>query len=315
MASLPGAPALIVRRSSRGKGWIMELNLSFPQLRALIDGLPNKVAAAALPIMALAILAEMLVIQARGGRYPWQGSLVSVTIAIGHAIAQAIINGLILGVIAATVYQFRLFTIDVSFNNAPALVSLFLLADFAFYCEHRCAHRIRFLWASHSVHHSVDHMVFTAAFRLAWTPVLSGVFLFYLPIVWLGFAPQWVFGMASASLTYQFFIHTELAPRIGWLEWALNTPSAHRVHHACNKEYIDKNFGGVLLIWDHLFGTYQAERKDIDIIYGVLPARSKPANPLVIAYEELWDMARDVLRARSWRERWGRMFGPPGWTA
>ena len=91
----------------------------------------------------------------------------------------------------------------------------------------------------------------TTAYRLSWTPILLGVFLFYLPIVWIGYDPAWVYGMVSASLTYQFFVHTELVRRIGWLEWLINTPSAHRVHHASNAEYIDKNYGGVLLIWDH----------------------------------------------------------------
>ena len=92
---------------------------------------------------------------------------------------------------------------------------MFLLVDLGFYVEHRCSHRIRFLWASHSVHHSSDKMQATTAFRLSWTPILSGVFLFYLPIVWIGYDPVWVFGMASAGLTYQFFVHTELVPRIG----------------------------------------------------------------------------------------------------
>ncbi|MEJ0092568.1 MAG: sterol desaturase family protein [Methylocella sp.] len=290
----------------------MELNLSFAQLRQLADGAPNHVVAAFLPVILFAVLAEMLVIKARGGRYPWKGSLVSVAIALGHTIAQAAANGLILGVIAVTVYHFRIFTIDVSFHNMGALVALFLLTDFAFYWEHRCSHRVRLMWASHSVHHSVERMVLTAAVRLAWTPLLSGVFLFYLPLVWLGFPPQWVFGMASASLVYQFFIHTELAPRVGWLEWVINTPSAHRVHHASNAQYIDKNFGGVLLAWDHLFGTYQAERADIPVVYGMIPARSKPANPFVVAYEELRELAKDVFRARSWREGWDRVWGPPG---
>jgi sterol desaturase/sphingolipid hydroxylase (fatty acid hydroxylase superfamily) len=292
----------------------MELNLGFAQIRHLLDGLPNKSAAAVLPLIVLAIVAEMLAVQARGGRYPWKGSLVSVGVATGHVISQALVQGLILGVIAAGVYHWRLFTIPVSWDNWPALVALFLLADLAFYVEHRCAHRVRFLWASHCVHHSVERMVFTAAFRLAWTPILSGVFLFYLPLVWIGFAPEWVFGMASASLTYQIFVHTELMPRIGWLEWVLNTPSAHRVHHASNAAYIDKNFGGVLLVWDHLFGTYQAERPDIDIVYGLVHQRSKPANPFVIAYEELWQLIKDAVRARGWTQRLGYLFRPPGWT-
>jgi sterol desaturase/sphingolipid hydroxylase (fatty acid hydroxylase superfamily) len=188
---------------------------------------------------------------------------------------------------------------------------LFLLADLAFYVEHRCSHRIRLLWASHSVHHSTENMVFAAAFRLSWTPILSGVFLFYLPIVWIGYDPVWVFGMASASLTYQFFVHTELVKRIAWLDWAINTPSAHRVHHASNPEYIDKNFGGVLLIWDHLLGTYQAELPEVKIRYGLSHPRSSPTNPVVIAYEELWRMLKDVVNARTLRDRLRSVLGPP----
>ena len=92
-------------------------------------------------------------------------------------------------------------------------MALFVLTELAFYVEHRCSHRVALLWASHSVHHSTDQMVTSAAFRLAWTPLLSGVFLFYLPVVWIGFDPVWVFGMASASLTFQFFVHTELVPQ------------------------------------------------------------------------------------------------------
>lgn len=289
----------------------MELNLSFAQLTALIERAPNQVGAAMLPLILLAILTEILVIQARGGGYPWKGSAVSLGVAIGHSLTQAAANGLILGVIAATVYHWRLFTIDASFSNWPALVALFLLADLAFYWEHRCAHRIRFMWASHSVHHSVERMVFTAAFRLAWTPVLSGVFLFYLPVIWLGFSPAAVFGMASASLVYQIFVHTEFGPRVPWLERIINTPSAHRVHHASNPEYIDRNFGGVLLIWDHLFGTYQPERPDIAIRYGLTHPRSRPSNPVFIAYEEIWNILRDAFRAGSLRQRMTRVFGPP----
>jgi sterol desaturase/sphingolipid hydroxylase (fatty acid hydroxylase superfamily) len=154
-------------------------------------------------------------------------------------------------------------------------------------------------------------MVTSAAFRLSWTPILSGVFLFYLPIVWIGFDPVWVFGMASASLAYQFFVHTELVPRIGWLEWLVNTPSAHRVHHASNPEYIDKNFGGVLMVWDHLLGTYQPERGDVAIRYGLAHPRSAPGNPLVIAYGGLVDLLRAVAAAKNWRQRLAQVFGPP----
>jgi sterol desaturase/sphingolipid hydroxylase (fatty acid hydroxylase superfamily) len=199
----------------------------------------------------------------------------------------------------------------VSFHNWISLIVLFLLVDLGFYVEHRCSHRCGLLWASHSVHHSGEKMQATTAFRLSWTPILSGVFLFYLPIVWIGYDPRWVYGMVSASLTYQFFIHTELVPRIGWLEWVINTPSAHRVHHASNPEYIDKNYGGVLLIWDHLFSSYQAELAEIPIRYGLTHPRSSPNNPFVIAYEGLWQTCKAALSAGSLRAGLARMFGPP----
>jgi sterol desaturase/sphingolipid hydroxylase (fatty acid hydroxylase superfamily) len=254
---------------------------------------------------------EALVILRRQRVYPWKNAGVSVGMAVGHFITQAATHGLIFGVIAAFVYRIRLTTIPVSFAHWPSLIVLFVLVDLGFYVEHRCSHRIRFLWASHSVHHSSERMLVTTAYRLSWTPILSGVFAFYLPLVWIGYDPAWVYGMVSVSLTYQFFIHTELVPRIGWLERVINTPSAHRVHHASNPEYIDKNFGGVLLIWDHLFGSYQAERPDIAIRYGLAHPRSAPNNPFVIAYEDLWQTLKAALSPGSVRERLARLWGPP----
>jgi sterol desaturase/sphingolipid hydroxylase (fatty acid hydroxylase superfamily) len=286
----------------------MGFYLSFSDLLAPA---PNRISVLFAPVFLFTILAEALVIRARAGRYPWRNTSVSIVLAVGHLISQAAVHGLIFSLIAAGVYSARLATIPVSFGHWPALAALFVLTELAFYVEHRCSHRVALLWASHSVHHSTDRMVTSAAFRLAWTPLLSEVFLFYLPIVWIGFDPVWVFGTASASLTFQFFVHTELVRRIGWLEWVVNTPSAHRVHHASNPEYIDRNFGGVLMVWDHLFGTYQAERGDVAIHYGLVHERSSPINPLVIAYEGLIDLVRGVMRARGWRERFMRVFGPP----
>ena len=286
----------------------MEFHLSFQEL---LSKFPNTIILVFVPIFIFTILVEALVIQARHGSYSWKNTGVSTLIAVGHIVTQAAVHGVIFGVIAAAVYQVRLTTIPVSFQHWPSLIALFVLTDLAFYVEHRCSHRIRLMWASHSVHHSTERMVASAAFRLSWTPLLSGVFLFYLPIVWIGYDPVWVFGMASAGLTYQFFVHTELVPRIGWLDWVINTPSAHRVHHASNPEYIDKNFGGVLMIWDHLFGTYQAELPEVSIRYGLSHPRSSDSNPFVIAYEELWRMLKEVFSARSWQERVRSLIGPP----
>jgi sterol desaturase/sphingolipid hydroxylase (fatty acid hydroxylase superfamily) len=286
----------------------MEFYLSFDEL---LGKTASPVILIFFPIFLVTTLLEGLLIRRRQGAYPWKNAGVSISMAIGHFITQAATRGLIFGIIAASVYEFRLTTIPISFSHWPSLIVLFLAVDLGFYVEHRCSHRIRFLWASHSVHHSSEQMLVTTAYRLAWTPILSGIFLFYLPIVWVGYDPVWVYGMVSASLSYQFFVHTELVPRVGWVEWLVNTPSAHRVHHASNPEYIDKNYGGVLLIWDHLFGSYQAERSDIPIRYGLAHPRSAPNNPFVIAYEELWQTLKAALRAGSVRERIAILTGPP----
>jgi sterol desaturase/sphingolipid hydroxylase (fatty acid hydroxylase superfamily) len=286
----------------------MEFYLS---VRELLGMTANPLILIFVPIFLFTALAEALLILHRQGTYPWKNAGVSISMAVGHFITQIATHGVVFGIIAMSVYEIRLTAIPISFRHWPSLIALFLLADLAFYVEHRCSHRIGLLWASHSVHHSSEKMLVTTAFRLSWTPILSGVFLFYLPIVWIGYDPAWVYGMVSASLTYQFFVHTELVPRVGWLEWVINTPSAHRVHHASNAEYLDKNYGGVLLVWDHLFGSYQAERPSIPIRYGLLHPRSAPNNPLVIAYEGLWLMLKAGLGAGSMRERLARLWGPP----
>jgi sterol desaturase/sphingolipid hydroxylase (fatty acid hydroxylase superfamily) len=286
----------------------MEFYLSF---NALAGKVSNPLAVMFFPIFLIVTMFEALIIIWRSGSYPWKNAGVSICMAFGHLITQAAAHGLILGIIATAIYQIRFATIPVSFDTWPGLIVLFLLVDLGFYVEHRCSHRIRLLWASHSVHHSSEKMQVTTAFRLSWTPLLSGVFVFYLPIVWIGYDPVWVFGMVSASLTYQFFVHTELVPRIGWLEWMINTPSAHRVHHASNLEDIDKNFGGVLLIWDHLFGSYQAEREAIPVRYGLAHQRSSPNNPFVIAYEELWQTLKAAWQTGSLRGAVLRLWEPP----
>ena len=247
-------------------------------------------------------LLEGLLIMRRQGGYPWQNAGLSTGMAIGHLITQAATYGLTFGTIATSVYKVRLTTIPISFHHWPSLIALFVLVDLGFYVEHRCSHRVRLLWASHSVHHSSEKMLATTAYRLSWTPILSGVFLFYLPIVWIGYDPAWVYGMVSATLTYQFFVHTELVRRIGWLEWLINTPSAHRVHHASNPEYLDKNYGGVLLTGIICSRLIRPSSPTSDPLWLGASALGSN-NPIVIAYEELWLTLKAALRAGSARER------------
>jgi len=131
-------------------------------------------------------------------------------------------------------------------------------------------------------------------------------------VAWLGFDLKPVLIANALNLLYQFWLHTEWIPRLGWLEYVLNTPSHHCVHHAANPEYLDHNYGGVFIIWDRIFGTFVAERDDLPCRYGLVqPLRSN--NPVVIAFHEWAALARDLWRARSWRDRWSHLFGPPGW--
>ena len=215
----------------------MEFYLSFNQL---VEG---NMMAIFLPVFLLVIVLEGVVIFRQQGTYPWKNASVSACMTFGHS-TQALSRGLIFGIIAAGANSVRLTTIPVSIGSWWTLIPLFLLADLGFYVEHRCSHRVQLLWASHSVHHSSEKML--AKRRSAYLGRQCCRVYFCSTCQLCGLATN-LFGsngMVSANLTYQFFVHTEVVPRIGGLEWFINTPSAHRVHHASNPEYLDKNYGG-----------------------------------------------------------------------
>ncbi|UXA15894.1 sterol desaturase family protein [Mycobacterium sp. SMC-4] len=181
--------------------------------------------------------------------------------------------------------------------------------DLLFYLYHRMAHRVRLVWATHQAHHSSEYFNFATALRQKWNN--SGEILMWLPLPLLGVPPWMVFFAFSISLIYQFWIHTE---RIGTLwrpiEFLFNTPSHHRVHHGMDAEYLDKNYGGILIIWDRLFGTFQPET--FRPHYGL----TKPVgtfNIWKLQTHEYVAIGRDVRGARRLRDRLGFVFGPPGW--
>lgn len=190
----------------------------------------------------------------------------------------------------------------------------FLAVEFAYYWHHRWSHLVRWMWCTHAVHHSAQEMTFPAAIRLGWTGALSGGWLAFAPLVVLGFPPVMIAALLAANLAFQFFLHTEAVGKLGPLEWVFNTPSHHRVHHACNGDYLDKNFGGVLIIFDRMFGTFAKERADTPLRYG-LTTGFHSRNPVWIALHEWAAMARDAKRARSLRELWCALFGRPGAVA
>ncbi|MFI9797351.1 sterol desaturase family protein [Streptomyces sp. NPDC052302] len=189
-------------------------------------------------------------------------------------------------------------------------VLLFFAEDLAYYAYHRAHHRVRLLWASHVVHHSSVRFNLSTALRQSWTP-MSGL-PFWMPLALLGIPPWMILLQQSISLIYQFFLHTERVDRL-WrpIELVFNTPSHHRVHHGSNNVYLDRNYGGILIIWDRIFRTFQPEGERV--VYG-LTKNVDTYNPLRVAFHEYAATWHDIRTATRWRDRAGYVFGPPGWT-
>lgn len=187
---------------------------------------------------------------------------------------------------------------------------LMLLAqDFFYYWNHRGHHVIRLLWACHVVHHSSQKFNLSTALRQPWTS-LTG-WPFYVPMIALGVHPAAVAFCSSINLVYQFWIHTERIKKLyPAFEFVFNTPSHHRVHHASQGGYLDRNFGGILIVWDRLFDSFVPETDQP--VYG-LTKNIHTYNPLKVAYHEYVDIGRDLRTAADWRERFGRVFRGPGW--
>lgn len=193
---------------------------------------------------------------------------------------------------------------------ATALLCL-LLADFVYYWEHRVAHRVHVLWAAyHSVHHSANHYDQSIGLRVSFMDFFFSP-LFYVPLVLLGFNPILVLMCLGFVLAYQQWIHTETIGAMPWLDGWLNTPANHRVHHGRNAGYIDRNYGGVLIIWDRLFGTYAPETEAVD--FGLVE-RLERQDPISVHFHGLGQLALRVLRARSARELVRVVLGPPEWS-
>ena len=214
-------------------------------------------------------------------------------------------------------FQFSLFKI--SFNETHTIiywVSLLLLVDFMHYWLHRLGHHCRLFWAVHVNHHTATHFNFTAGFR-------SGIlepfynFIFFIPVALLGFQPVDIFFMYSICQVWAILTHTEKIKKLGWLEYLFVTPSHHRVHHASNPKYLDKNMGTVFIIWDKLFGTFQPElpsSKYQPIKYGTTSDLEDDSLPHFIFHEwkNIW---KDVCRKDArWKQKLLYVFGPPGWS-
>jgi len=239
--------------------------------------------------------------------YDWRAYFASLGDAIGRRAVDAL--GLSIATpVLAWAYAHRLQTLSLSTPAAFAL--LFIGQEFFYYGYHRAAHRVRWFWATHAVHHSPNELTLAAALRLGWTGKLSGSAIFFAPLVWLGFPPFAVLATLGANLLYQFWLHAPWMPRLGPLEWVLNTPTHHKVHHASNPEYLDCNYGGVLIVFDRLFGTFVALRDDVPPRYGLTtPLISH--NPIRIALHGWLALVQDLRAATGIRARLRILFGPP----
>jgi sterol desaturase/sphingolipid hydroxylase (fatty acid hydroxylase superfamily) len=193
--------------------------------------------------------------------------------------------------------------------NSWTILLAILFADFLYYWNHMAEHRIRLFWAHHSVHHSSTDFNLSVALRLAWTEDFI-LWIFYIPLVLIGFHPLVVLLSMEAIGLYQVWIHTQKIGRLGILDKFLNTPSLHRVHHGSNPQYIDKNYGAILCVWDKLFGTYEPEQEKV--IYGLTEplATQNPIKINVSEYLKLWAF---VKQSQTVAEVLKSIFGAPEW--
>ncbi len=237
------------------------------------------------------VLIEVFVSRKKNlGLYNLKDTLSNIVIVIGYQASKFVFLGwqaFWLGL--AT----RFAPLHLEINIGTAVIG-FLLVDFLYYWHHRAMHEIRPLWAFHEVHHSSIWMNLTVSFRLNWFSAIQAVF-FFMPAALLGFPAQIIVGSIAINLLFQFFLHTELVGKLGVLEGIFNTPSAHRVHHGSNAVYLDCNYGGVLMIWDRIFGTYVAETEKP--VYGVTTGFVSH-NPFVLVTRGFYQLARGKFVSR-----------------
>ena len=239
-------------------------------------------------------------------RLGWRETIANISIEIGNRLLDNTVIGAIFIIGFLTAEEFAFSEIPVTWWSW--IVAL-ICVDFTYYWMHRIEHERRILWAVHSVHHSSQEYNLTTAQRLSWLESLYE-WIFFIPLLLIGFDALQVLASLLTVVIYQTWIHTEKIGRLGWLDGIFNTPSVHRVHHAINAIYLDKNYGGILIIWDRIFGTYQIEIEQP--VYGITNQLGS-SNPLTINFHEFSSIYKDIVKSKNTLHKARYIFGRPGW--
>ena len=262
----------------------------------------------AIPFFIITVIIEIiLTVKIRLEEYEFKDAATSIAMGLGNVILGLISKSLVLTVFLFF-YKFRLFTIPFAWWS---WILVLFAEDFCYYWFHRTSHENRLFWASHVVHHSSLKYNLSTALRQTWSGSFYS-FIFWIPLILLGFHPVMVLVQISVSLLYQYWIHTELIHKLpNWFEAVFNTPSHHRVHHATNPQYLDRNHAGIFIIWDRLFGTFEPEIEKP--VYGLVK-NINTYNPVKIAFNEWIQMFKDAFASKtSFSNRLKYLVKPPGW--
>ena len=267
----------------------------------------TEVYAIGLPIILAMILVETLISGLnKKSLYKNKDTLCTSGLLLGNILMGFAIKGATLG-LHIFLYQFRIFDLANVIPLWAMWLMTFILIDFVFYIYHRFSHRVRFLWAIHMSHHSSEEMNFAVSMRQAWLGPISKIpFFIVLPL--LGLDPTIIAVAGVISTLWGVVGHTQIVGKLGPLEWILNTPSHHRVHHGANAEYIDKNYGNLLIIWDRMFGTFEPEKAKVK--YGLVN-NVNTFNPMKITFMGWQSMMSDIKKAKNYKEVFSTIFGPP----
>jgi sterol desaturase/sphingolipid hydroxylase (fatty acid hydroxylase superfamily) len=264
----------------------------------------------ATPAFFALIALELLVARWRGRRvYHASDAINSLSLGVISQLVAVFAKLLSIGIYAWCAEHLALFALPA--GSLWVWISALLLYDLLYYWLHRAGHEVNILWAAHVVHHQSEDYNLSTALRQTGSGALLG-WIFYLPLALLGYPVQVFVVVALIDLLYQFWVHTEMVGRLGWFDRVFCSPSNHRAHHAVNDRYLDKNYGGILILWDRMFGTFVEENDEDPPVYGTrAPLRSW--NPLWANAEVYWATFKDAWHARRWRDKLLVWIKPPGW--